>query len=145
MDAPHHVDEVEHRVSALRRAPMFAALPESSLERIAGAMRAVSFPAGALLIEARQAGSGMFVIEEGAVTVHLPGGTSVERGAGEVIGELALFLEDGTRTARVQAKTECHCLALDRASFRAAIQAEPELAIALLDTAMERLAAQTEH
>jgi CRP-like cAMP-binding protein len=95
-----------------------------------------------VLIEPRAAGSGMFVIAEGTVVVQPRDVDPVELGAGEVVGELALLTEDGTRTARVQAVTEVRCLTLDRATLQQALEDEPKLAIALLQAAVERLAAQ---
>ena len=135
-----HDTELTRRVDALRRAPIFSPLPAASLERVAGDMREVLLPAGSLLIEARTKGSGMYVIEQGSVTVHRRALQPVELGPGEVVGELALLLPDGSRTARVQAKTQVRCLALDRASFRRMMEAEPHLAIALLESAVVRLA-----
>jgi hypothetical protein len=69
MDISHDTEEMTRRVDALRRAPLFAELADDSLERIAQDMCEVDVPAGSLLIEARTIGNGMFVIEEGAVTV----------------------------------------------------------------------------
>ena len=135
-----HDTELSRRVAALRRAPIFAPLSDESLKRVAGEMREVAIPAGSLLIEARTKGSGMFVIEEGSVVVQRPAGEPVELGPGEVVGELALLLRDEARTARVQAKTAVRCLALARQPFREMMEAEPQLAIALLESAVQRLA-----
>jgi CRP-like cAMP-binding protein len=135
-------DDLEPRIAALRRSAVLGALDESFLARLAQSMSEVTFPAGHVLIEPRAAGSGMFVIAEGTVVVQPRDVDPVELGAGEVVGELALLTEDGTRTARVQAVTEVRCLTLDRATLQQAFEDEPKLAIALLQAAVERLAAQ---
>ena len=135
-------DELSGRVDALRGAAIFAGLDEQSLRRVAGAMAEVELPAGHVLIEPGQPGAGMFVIEEGTVSVHPRGGDERSLGPGEIVGELALLTREGTRTARVQTTSPVRCFALDRASFREALEAEPKLAIALLETAVERLASQ---
>jgi CRP-like cAMP-binding protein len=140
MEIPNETEELTRCVAALRRAPIFAQLPETSLARIAGTMSEVEVAAGSLLIEARTKGSGMFVIEEGSVVVYPRGSEGIELGPGEVVGELALLLPDESRTARVQAKTFVRCFALDRQSFRQLMEAEPQLAIALLESAVQRLA-----
>lgn len=132
-------DELTRRVAALRRATIFAQLPEESLRRIAETMSDVEVPEGALLIEARTKGTGMFVIEEGSVLVQPLEREPREAGAGEIVGELALLLPDESRTARVQAKTAVRALALDRGAFRQMMEAEPQLAIALLENAVRRL------
>jgi CRP-like cAMP-binding protein len=132
----------EDRVTALRRSAVFAGLDDSFLERLAGSMAEVSFAAGRVLVEPRAAGSGMFVIDEGTVVVQPRDAEAVELGPGAIIGELALLTRDGTRTARVQAKTDVRCLSLDRATLQQAFEDEPKLAIALLQSAVERLSAQ---
>jgi CRP-like cAMP-binding protein len=134
--------DLEPRVAALRRSAVFGALDEPFLTRLAQSMAEVTFPAGHVLIEPRAPGSGMFVIDEGTVIVQRRDVDPVELGPGEVVGELALLTEDGRRTARVQAVTEVRCLTLDRATLQRALADEPQLAIALLQAAVERLAAQ---
>jgi CRP-like cAMP-binding protein len=64
----------------------------------------------------------------------------VELGPGQFFGELALISSDATRTARVSAKTPLRCLALDRASFRTLVADYPDVAAALLEVALGRLA-----
>ncbi len=128
------------KVEALRRSSVFGALPEASLERLAATMHEVDAPAGQVLIEPGQRGSGMFVLVEGAVEVEARGPTLRELSAGDVVGEIALLTRDGTRNARVRAKTPVRCLALDRASFEDALHDDPELALALLDVVAARLA-----
>jgi CRP-like cAMP-binding protein len=102
-------------------------------------MSEVMFPAGRVLIEARAPGTGMFVIDEGTVTVHPRDSEPVELGPGEVVGEIALLTADGTRTARVQAITDVRCLSLDRATLQQALEEEPKFATALLESAAGRL------
>jgi CRP-like cAMP-binding protein len=135
-------DELTRRVAALKRAAIFADLEEPFLRRLAEAMAEVELPAGRVLIEPGQPGAGMFVIDAGTVSVHPRGAESRELGPGEVVGELALLTRDGTRTARVRTSSEVRALALDRASFHEALEEQPRLAIALLETAVERLAGQ---
>jgi CRP-like cAMP-binding protein len=70
-------------------------------------------PAGQVLIERGQHGSGLFVILDGTVVVEAPEG-SIEFGPGSVIGERALLSEAGTRAARVRAVSELRVIAVDR-------------------------------
>jgi len=72
--------------------------------------------AGRLLIERGQYGSGLYVVIDGTVVVETKDGPR-EFGAGSVIGERALLSEDGTRTARVRAKTDVRAIAVDRVAF----------------------------
>ncbi len=131
--------DVDRRIAALKRSSIFAELDEPFLARLAESMTRVELPAGHVLIEARMPGAGLYVIEEGAVTVQPLVGDTRELGPGEIVGEIALLTPDGTRTARVQASTPLRCLALDRASFQRALEEEPALTVALLQIVAERL------
>jgi CRP-like cAMP-binding protein len=68
---------------------------------------------GQVLIERGQQGSGLYVILEGTVVVETADATR-ELGPGTVVGELALFSEDGRRTARVRTMTGVRVIAVDR-------------------------------
>jgi CRP-like cAMP-binding protein len=130
---------MEDRVEALRQVPLFAGLGDDDLRRLAGAVNPVEAPAGQLLVQPGTAGTGMFFIAEGTAIVETKR-DEIELGPGQFFGELALMTEDATRTARVQAKTNLRCLALDRASFRALVSEHPALAASLLEVALGRLA-----
>jgi CRP-like cAMP-binding protein len=132
-------DDLDRRAEALRRAAIFGRLGEPSLRRVAALMTEVELPPGHVLIEPGQPGSGLFVIEEGSVSVQTRAGATSELGPGDVVGELALLSPDGVRSARVRATTSLRCLTLDRASFERAVAEEPGLAISLLAVAVERL------
>src|SRR3954469_25012950 len=134
--------DLASRVAALRRSAVFSGLDDQFLSRLAASMAEVTFPAGRVLIEARAPGSGMFVIDEGTVSVQPRDSSPVELGPGEIVGELALLTADGKRTARVQATTDVRCLTLDRATLQRPFEDEPKLATALLRSAVERLSAQ---
>jgi voltage-gated potassium channel len=130
---------VNGHVDALRRVPLFSALADDELARIAGAASEVEFPAGQVLVQPGTAGSGMFFLVEGMAVVETKR-EHVELGPGQFFGELALMSSDVTRTARVRAKTPLRCLALDRASFRSLVAEHPEVAASLLEVALGRLA-----
>jgi CRP-like cAMP-binding protein len=78
------------------------------------------FPAGQVMIEFGQPGSGLYFIRRGTVTVDAPEGTR-ELGAGNIVGERALDDPHGTRSARVTAKTDVRAVAVDRAAYEAAL------------------------
>jgi CRP-like cAMP-binding protein len=130
------------RVQALRRISLFADLDAGELDRIAEATKELEVPAGHVLVQPGTAGTGMFFICEGTAVVETRR-DEIELGPGQFFGELALISEDSTRTARVRAKTELRCLALDRASFRTLVSEHPEVAASLLEVALGRLAENT--
>jgi CRP-like cAMP-binding protein len=125
-------------VERLRAIPLFAELHDHTLERIAELSTEFEAPAGWVLIEVGQPGSGMFVLEEGTVQVEPPDGRSWEYGPGEFVGELAL-LTDHPRNARVRAKTAVRCLAISRQDFSKLLEEEPEIAVAMLPKLAQRI------
>jgi CRP-like cAMP-binding protein len=129
---------VDGRIEALRRVPLFADLGEDDLQCVADAVNEVEVPAGQLLVQPGAPGTGMFFIAEGTAVVETKR-DEIELGPGQFFGELALMSEDATRTARVRAKTELRCLALDRASFRTLVAEHPDVAASLLAVALGRL------
>jgi CRP-like cAMP-binding protein len=126
-------------VDALRQVPLLSGLHDDDLEGIAGAAHEVEFPPGQVLTQPGATGSGMFFIVDGTAVVQTRR-DQVELGPGQFFGELALISSDATRTARVRAKTPLRCLALDRASFRSLVADYPDVAAALLEVALGRLA-----
>ena len=68
-------------IEMLRKVPMFAELDENELTWVADLASGFEVPAGFVLIEHGQPGSGMFIITEGTVVVELPQGP-VELGPG---------------------------------------------------------------
>jgi CRP-like cAMP-binding protein len=126
-------------VDALRRVSLFVGLDDEALEAIAQAASDVEVPAGRPLTQPGDAGTGMFFIVDGAAVVETKHG-EIELGPGQFFGELALLKPDSIRTARVRAKTPLRCLALDRQSFRNLVATNPDVAAALLEVALGRLA-----
>ena len=122
----------------LRQISLFEHLHDHTLARIAELSTEFEAPAGWVLIEFGQPGSGMFVLEEGTVLVELPDGRSWEYGPGEFFGELAL-LTDHPRHGRVRAKTDVKCLAISRRDFQELLREEPEIAVAMLPKLAARI------
>lgn len=129
----------EGAAERLRRVALFAELEEGELERVAAVASEFEVPAGHVLLEHGQPGSGMFCITEGTVLVELPGGP-VELGPGEFVGELALLADGITRVARVRATTTVRGLALGRVAFDQLLLREPRVAVRMLPVLARRLA-----
>ncbi len=89
-------------------------MDEDDLIKLEAAGSELSFGAGQMLIESGKPGTGLYVVLEGKIVVEAPEG-SRELGPGAVVGERALFSEDGTRSARVRALTFGKVVAVDRA------------------------------
>lgn len=126
------------RIGHLRSVPLFAGVSDEGLDRVLAAAGDHEVPTGHVLIQPDQAGSGLFVIEEGTVAVESPHGT-VELGPGEFIGELALLFDGAVHAVRVRAATPVRVLALARDDFTALVESEPQVALAMLRVLARRL------
>ena len=69
-------------IEKLRQIPLFLELSDRALERIGELATEFEEPAGWVLVEVGQPGSGMFVLEEGKVEVQTPDGREWELGPG---------------------------------------------------------------
>ena len=93
------------RIERLRSVPIFSELDDEGLSAILACATEFDAPAGHVLAEAGMAGAGLFVIEEGTVTVEVPGHPR-ELGPGDFFGELSLLVPDTPRAARVRTNTK---------------------------------------
>jgi CRP/FNR family cyclic AMP-dependent transcriptional regulator len=130
---------VSDTVDLVRKVPMFAELDDDEMTWVADLATEFEVPAGFVLIERGQPGSGMFIITDGTVTVELPQGP-VELGPGEFVGELPLLADGITRVARVRATTPVKGLAISRMALLELLQREPRVAVRMLPVLARRLA-----
>jgi len=127
----------------LRNVPIFAGLPDESLERLAGQVNDVHVRAGTWIMREGGSADSMFIVRSGRLEV-------IEEGPpetlirilrrGDVLGELAL-LRDETRSASVRARRDAELVELGRAEFEALIKEVPSFALGLVHAVGERLAA----
>lgn len=129
---------VGSRVENLRQVPLFAELDDDALKRVIESATEFEAGPGHVLVQPNLAGAGLFVIEEGTVTVEASG-KKIELGPGEFFGELALLSADATHTARVCAATPLRCLAIRRDDFDELLETQPRLAVTMLKTVAQRL------
>jgi hypothetical protein len=128
----------ERELALLRGIPLFARLPMSALERVAGELEPVAFAAGDVAIREGEPGDRYLIIAAGDLEVTRAGRLVNRCGPGEGIGEIAL-LHSVPRSATVTAATPTEGFALSRADFLAAV-AGPTSAAAAERVAEERLA-----
>jgi voltage-gated potassium channel len=126
-------------VEKVRGITLFAELDDEALARVGALFSEVEAPAGQVIVEHGLPGSGMFLLEEGTVSVELPSGP-VELGPGEFFGELAILTDDVPRTARIRSVTPIRCLVIGRPDFRRLLEEEPRIAVAMLPVLARRLA-----
>ncbi len=130
--------EAEREAAALRAIPLFALLPITALDRLAEAVRPVSFAAGEVLIRQGDPGDCYLAITAGDVAIDVDGRRVAVCGPGDGIGEIAL-LREVPRTATATAMSAGSGFELDGASFLAAM-AGPAASTAARSMVEERLA-----
>lgn len=124
----------------LRTVPLFEGMSATGLERLAARGAEVRCEPGQVLVVPGDAGSGMYVVLEGTVTVEIRGGMHVELGQGNFFGEAALLAPSAVRGARVRAATAGRCLSIPRDDFLALVESEPSLALQMLRELARRMA-----
>lgn len=125
-------------IERLRGIPLFSRLSDKQLKRLGAAMRERHVAPGAEITVEGRGGPGFFVIESGEASV-LVGGTEVNRlGPGDSFGEMSV-IDGGPRSATVRAATDLRCHGLTSWEFKPLVDANPEIAWALLETLTERL------
>jgi CRP/FNR family transcriptional regulator, cyclic AMP receptor protein len=123
----------------LRAIPLFNALSDAGLERLAASAAEVECEPGQVLVVPGDPGSGMYVVLEGKVSVEMRGGFHVELEHGNFFGEVALLVPGAGRVARVRAATSGRCLSVPREDFLALVESEPSLALRMLRELARRL------
>ena len=108
------------RLALLRAIPIFSPLPEPVLDRLASELVPSDVPAGTTIFRRGDEGDRFYVIDEGAVEVHVDSAAPVELGRGDFFGEIAL-LRDVPRTATVVARTDARLYSLNWDSFVPAV------------------------
>jgi MFS family permease len=104
----------------LRTLPLFAPLPQTLIERLAGAATELHLAPAATAVAQGAAGDRFYVIRSGRAAVEIDGAKTGELGPGDFFGEIAL-LRDVPRTATVRAIDELVLYALERDDFLAAV------------------------
>lgn len=126
------------RVAVLQRVPMFSAVPGHTLAALARMLEEVRVPDGTTFIERGQLEDWLYVVAEGKVRVHIGTRVLVDRGPGDIIGELAV-LAPAPRSASVTALEPSLLLKLRRLPFDEILEDRPEMARAVMAALADRL------
>jgi len=117
---------------------VFADLPATELDELAGAMSEVEVEAGANVLMLDDYGTAIYFIEQGEAAVLTDGGEEAKAKAlGDTFGEIALLLT-GQRTATVAARTPMRLISLSGQDFERIRARVPELERSLRRLGLER-------
>jgi len=131
-------EAVAPKRAALLATPVFAQLPQPTLERLIATMELVERSPGAVVFCEGEPGDRMYVITEGEVIVEANAHELARLGTGAFFGEIAL-ITDLPRSATARAAGRVELLAIDRALLREAAAETPEIISVLLGFVRDRL------
>ena len=128
----------------LSAVPIFQKLPQPDLEVLLTLWKPKTLREGEILFRRGDAGSSMFIIEDGSVEITVPA-LNLRRQLrvavlhdGEFLGELALV--DGLpRTATARALKECSLIEMNRVDFMEFLMQRPAVAISMVSVIGQRL------
>lgn len=115
---------------------IFSDLSEAALERIRQRCRWRQYKSGELIVDYLDTADDVFLITEGdaRVTIYSLAGKPVsfrDLGPGDLFGEYPA-IDDGPRSASVEARTDCFVASMSASSFRELLTSEPMVALKLL-------------
>ena len=128
-----------NELRVLTAVPIFAPLPGTSLEHLAGRLVPLRIDPGDVIVRQGDKGDRFYIVAEGEVEVTEDGKPISELAAGGYFGEIAL-IRDVPRTATVIARTSVVLYALERDDFLAAVTGHAVSAAAAEDVVSARLA-----
>jgi CRP/FNR family transcriptional regulator, cyclic AMP receptor protein len=127
------------KVELLRGVPLFSSCSKRELSRIASLADQIEVPEGKVLTREGDRGGEFFVVVEGKARVMVRDrGRVAPLGSGASFGELSL-LDQGPRSATVEAETDMQLLVLNARSFSSLLAEVPSVARKLLVTMAARL------
>ena len=118
--------EDQAKVAALQ-ATVFGALSGAQLHDVARVSAVRHIPAGETLCQQDEFGQDVFVIASGSVVVVADEVEVAERGAGDILGDWALF-GSGYRSASVLARTATTAIVVDARELDSLLMAVPAAA-----------------
>lgn len=127
------------RVALLKRVSLFKRTPDRVLAGLARTLEEETFSAGTTMMVEGAVEDWLFVLIDGVVRVT-HGGHQSERGAGEVVGELAVLAGE-RRFVTVVALTDVHAFRLRKVDFDEALRTRPEIAAGVIAELVRRLRA----
>ena len=128
------------KVDLLKSVPLFAGCSKTELRQLASSTDEVDLREGYVLVREGRPGREFFVLIDGKVEVDAQGKKLADLGSGDWFGEIAL-LTKVPRTATVTATSDVRALVLTDRSFRRVVETMPSIALKVLASVGDRLAA----
>jgi CRP-like cAMP-binding protein len=131
------MDEATVGRTALERTPLFAGLDREHLDDVLSVGQRVSYEPGQAIVERGDPGDAMYIVVDGVAEVDV-GGRFHRLGRGDFFGEMAV-LAGKPREATVKAAEPLVALRIPGDEFRTFLAGNPEIAVGMLRSLVERL------
>ena len=133
----------EDTAALLQRVPVFSALGEEELARVAEVTVPRRFDAGEIVFREGDESDTCYVVRSGharAIREHMDGRsiTLANFGPGDIFGELAMF-DNESRSATVEAIDDTEAIAILGADMRRLLRLHPDIAVKLIGALGRRL------
>jgi CRP-like cAMP-binding protein len=115
--------------------PLFSGLRKRHLRQLAKLAKVLDYSPGEAIVQKGERGDSFYLVLEGRARAREH---SVEFGPGNFFGEMAL-LDGGPRSATVSATNNVRVMQLPRASFLKALEQDPQIGLAIMQTLAQRL------
>ena len=116
---------------------VFSLLPRELLDPILALGEEREYADGDAIMRRGEAGADLMLVLEGNVRIERPGFV-MERGEGELVGEIEVLDPGEGRTADVLAVGQVRCVAVSRDALVSALEADPSAALALIEVLASR-------
>ncbi len=125
-------------VRLLHQVPIFSALTERQLGRLARDGKERTYGVGSTVVKEGEPGLGFYLVLDGKVEVRRKNRKLATLGPGQFFGEMALF-GDHPRSADVVAAEATRCLILSRWEFRGFALDQPKVLLTVIEEIARRL------
>lgn len=135
------VDHSEKQLmDQLSHVPLFAGVSKKQLKSLAGAGKIIKWPVDKVGVVQGSSAAAFFLILDGDVEVSRDGKALARLRQNDYFGEAAILTGE-KRNAQVKATSDTVLFALGRPAFARTVKHDPDLAMRVLSTMAERLAA----
>jgi small-conductance mechanosensitive channel/CRP-like cAMP-binding protein len=139
--------DVVRREAILRTVPLFQALPDDAMARLAAASRIERYMKGEIIIRQGDEGSELFVVDSGQAGVSVRGTGDQDAhlqtlGPGAFFGEMSLLAGDH-RAATVRAAEDCELVVIGKPALAAVFERQPGFVQEISDLVASRQAELT--